>query len=305
MLRFSVAQLSNKLLPTTLGRYARIALLAVAFAFCMSIGSLDAQQLTSGSSGRQFKQQGIEAVPFQLLTQETAAKLKPVLDKPSIYRRLPKMAIECDRDYFRFLVRHPEVVVEIWKLMGVTKMETTRTGPYRLKSDDGAGTISDLELVYGDGEKHIFYGTGTYEGPLLRKKLSGKCVLVMQTQHTMDSNGTPKAINQLDVFLRVDNVAAGVIARSLQPLVGPTADHNFVESLKFIQRLHDTTVRNGHGVQLMGDRLDLQPQVLAGFQQVAGLAFDRGNQTGKKQALTTNPPSRVSSGPQIRSFKSR
>jgi len=289
----------------TAGRPAPTAVLVIAFAFCVFSSAADAQQLTSGSSGRQFKQEGIEAVPFQQLNQETAAKLKPVLEKPSIYRRLPKMSIECDQDYFRFLVRHPEIVVEIWKLMGVTKMDTTRVGPYQLQSDDGAGTLSDLELVYGDGEKHIFYGTGTYEGPLLRRKLSGKCVLVMQTQHTVDEKGKPKAINQLDVFLKVDNVAAGVIARSLQPLVGPTADHNFVESLKFIQRLHDTTVRNGQGVQLMGERLDVQPQVLAGFQQVAGLAFERGNQYQQPQRMTTKPAPRVSQGSQVRSFMSR
>lgn len=208
----------------------RVVLLAIAVIFSVAVETAQAQQLSSGSSAKQFKQMGIEAIPFAMLNQDTQAKLRPVLEKPSIYRRLPKMAIECDQDYFRFLVRYPEVIVEIWKLMGVTKMDTARTGPFQIESDDGAGTISDLELVYGDGEKHIFYGTGSYEGPMIRKKLTGKCVLVLQTQHVAGHDGNPKAINQLDVFLRVDNFAAGAIARTLQPLVGPTADHNFVES---------------------------------------------------------------------------
>jgi len=301
MLQSSINPISNSVQTTGGRRWAVSIVLAIAVLCLATPRIAGAQQLTSGSSARQFKQQGIESVPFERLTKDTQAKLKPVVDKPSIFRRLPKMAIECDRDYFRFLVRHPEVIVEIWKLMGVTKMNTTRTGPYQLESDDGAGTISDLELVYGDGEKHIFYGTGTCEGPLLRKKLSGKCVLVLQTQHGFDENGKPKATNQLDVFLKVDNVAAGVIARTLQPLVGPTADHNFVESLKFIQRLHDTTVRNGQGVQLMGNRLDLEPEVLAGFQQTAGIAFERANQSPS----TAQVRPRVSSGPEVRSFKSR
>lgn len=240
------------------------------------ISELHGQQLTSGSSGRQFRTKALESVPFEMLTPQTQAKLKPVLNKPSLYRRLPVTAIQCDSDYFRFLVRHPEVIVEIWKLMGVTKMETQRTGPYEIHTNDGAGTISDLELVYGDSEKHIFYGTGTYEGPLLRKKLSGRCVLILQTTHETDESGQPRAVNQLDVFLRVDNVAAGMIARSLQPLVGPTADHNFTESLGFLQRLNETTVRNGPGVQMMGERLDLEPDVLTGFQQMAARTYNRG-----------------------------
>ncbi len=259
-----------------------------------------AQQLTSGSSGREFKQQGIEAVPFQMLTEQTKSKLEPVLSKPSIYRRLPKMAIKCDPDYFRFLVRHPEVIVEIWKLMGVTKMQTTRTGPFVTQTDDGAGTLSDLELVYGDGNKHIFYGTGSYEGSLIRKKLSGKCVLVLQTEHSTDSNGMPMATSQLDVYLKVDNFAAGAIARTLQPLVGPTADHNFVESLKFVQRLNETTLRNGPGVQMMGDRLDIRPDVLSSFQQVADLTFRRGRAIEAARSVE-----RVSSTPEFRTIRSR
>jgi hypothetical protein len=283
--------------------YALTLARAIGFIAAMLVfgaSSLQAQQLTSGSSGRQFRQQALESVPFQMLTQQTREKIQPTLEKPSIYRRLPKMAIECDPDYFRFLVRHPEVIVEIWKLMGVTKMTTTRTGPYQLASDDGAGTVSDLELVYGDGEKHIFFGTGSYEGPLIRRKMTGRCVLVLQTQHVSDEYGKPKAVSQLDVFLRVDNVAAGMIARTLQPLVGPTADHNFMESMKFVQKLYGTTLRNGQGVQLMGERLDIQPDVLRRFQQAAGIAYERGVAL---QSYKASP--RVSSSVQTRSFRSR
>ena len=304
MLQFSITQLSNVFRFSSVIRCAQIAILIAVCATCMSTGVVHAQQLTSGSSGKQFRQEGIAAVPFQLLNKETAAKLKPVLDKPSLYRRLPKMAIECDQDYFRFLIRYPEVIVEIWKLMGVTKMDSSRVGPYRLASDDGAGTLSDLELVYGDGKKHIYYGNGTYEGPLLRRKLSGKCVIILQTEHGLDEKGKPQAVNQLDVYLRIDNAAAGAIARTLQPLVGPTADHNFVESLKFIERLHGTTVRNGPGVQSMGERLDLLPEVLQGFQQVAGLAYERGN-ASPQEPIGAGSDRRVSSGPEKRTFKSR
>ena len=163
--------------------------------------------------------------------------------------------------------------------MGVTKMDSTRSGQWCVDTNDGAGTLSKLELVYGDSNQHIFYGTGTYEGPLLRKKLSGRCVLVLWTQHGLDQSGNPNAVNQLDVYLKVDNVAAGVIARTLQPLVGPTADHNFKESLRFIERLYDTTLKSGPGVQLMGERLTLEPEVLQGFQDVAGQTYRRGQRT--------------------------
>ena len=183
--------------------------------------------------------------------------------------------------------------------MGVTKMNTVRTGAWAVETNDGAGTLSNLELVYGDANKHIFFGTGTYEGSLIRKKLTGRCVLILQNKHGTDENGKPTAVSQLDVFLKVDNVAAGMIAKTLSPIVGSTADHNFVESLRFLQRLNDTTLKNGTGVQLMGHRLSLAPEVLKGFQDVAGQTYQRGQQQEKPHQVSRAPIA------ETRSFHSR
>jgi Spy/CpxP family protein refolding chaperone len=259
-------------------------------------GYATAQMLTSGSGARQFRQKAIESIPYGELNEATQQKLKPVLNSPSIYRRLPITAIDTDPDYFRFLIRYPEVVIEIWKLMGVTKMDVNRTAPYELDSNDGAGTISHIELVYGNDSTHIFYAEGTYEGPVLRRKLKGRCVLVLRTEHSMDANQKSKAVNQLDVFMKVDNATVGVVAKTLQPLVGSTADHNFTESLKFLQRLYETTARNGGGVQNMAERLELTPDVRQQFQRLAGMVYQRAQATETKPANNeplSAPPARI------------
>lgn len=255
-----------------------IALMVVChFAFTLST---NAEELTSGTGSRQAKQQALQAIPFQQLTPQAQAKIGDTLKSPSIYRRLPVTAIDIDPDYFVFLARHPEVVVNIWKIMGVTKMTTTRTGPFTLRTDDGVGTVSDIELIYGTENLHIFYGVGTYEGPVLKRKLRGDCVMVMRTEYSQDRNGTKVATNQLDVFLKIENATAGLIAKTLKPIVGSTADHNFVESLNFLQRLNDTTQKNGPGVQHMANRLsDINQETRSKFIQVAGLVAERNGGT--------------------------
>ena len=110
--------------------------------------------------------------------------------------------------------------------MGVTQMSTERTGPFSVKTNDGAGTISDLELIYGNDRLHVFYGNGSYTGPLLKQKLTGRCVIVLQTQSKETATGY-ELTNVLDIYLRVDNATASLITRTIQPLVGTTADHNF------------------------------------------------------------------------------
>ena len=240
------------------------------------IGVLEANDNSpSGSSSKSLRKQTVNSIPLQALNAQARERIVDILKKPSIYRQLPVTSINADPDYFRFLIRYPEVVVNIWQLMGITKMTTERTGPFTVTTDDGAGTTSQLELVYGTDNLHVFYGEGSYEGQIIKRKLTGKCVLVLRTESKFDEVGKPVATSQLDVFLKIENATAGLIAKTIQPVVGSTADHNFVESLKFVQRLNETTSKNGPGVQRMGEKLKIEPTVREGFNEVIELVFQR------------------------------
>ena len=244
------------------------------------------EELTTGSSSRKLRQEVVKQLPWAQLNSETKAKIADVVDKPNMYRSLPRMAIQIDPDYLHFLIRHPEVVVNIWELMGITEMTAKRVAPYLLETDDGAGTTSRMELVYGSNDTHIFYGEGQYEGPVLRKKLTARCVIVVKTAPRNQGvglvgqvagvvNKERQMVCQLDVFLKIPNAAAGFVVRTIQPIVGPTADHNFVESMKFLQRLNETTEKNGYGVQEMGKKLSVNRPVQEKFISIAGDVHQR------------------------------
>jgi len=251
-------------------------------------GSAEAQETATGTSSRQLRKEVVRGLPYAQLNAETKAKIGDILEKPSLYRRLPVTAISIDPEYLQFLIRYPETVVGIWELMGITHMKTQRVGPYSLKTDDGAGTISDMELVFGSPDLHIYYGDGLYEGPFLRKQLKGECVIIVRTRPHTEINsgeitsqrpGAPlKTACQLDVFLKLESSTAGIIAKTISPIVGPTADHNFTESIKFVERLNRTTVKNGPGVQRMAEQLDVDRQVIEKFQAVAGRTYERAAQ---------------------------
>ena len=246
----------------------------------------------TGSSHRSSRAAGIKAIPFAKMNTTAQKRIKDVVSRPSFYRRLPVQTIDADPEYFRLLVRRPELIVSIWQLMGVTQMTTERTGPFTVKTNDGAGTISDLELVYGNDKLHVFYGNGSYTGPLLKQKLTGRCVIVLQTKATETATGY-NLTNVLDIYLRVDNATASLITRTIQPLVGTTADHNFTESLKFVQRLNQSTRDNGPGVKGMGKKLQIDQQVRKDFEVVVDKVYDRASQK-RQQANLGQAPSRQS-----------
>ena len=242
----------------------------------------------TGSSHRSYRSAGIKAIPFSKMNVDAQKRIKNVVNRPSFYRRLPVQTIDADPEYFKLLVRRPEVIVSIWQLMGVTQMSTERTGPFTVKTNDGAGTISDLELVYGNDKLHVFYGNGSYTGPMLKQKLTGRCVIVLQTQATETPTGF-NLTNVLDIYLRVDNATASLITRTIQPLVGSTADHNFTESLKFVQRLNQSTRNNGPGVKGMGRKLQIDNQVRKDFEVVVDKVYERANV--KRQQANRGKPS--------------
>ena len=251
---------------------------------CSPVAAQTTTESLPGSSHRSHRAAGIKAIPFDKINATAQKRIKNVVNRPSFYRRLPVHTIDSDPEYFRLLVRKPELIVSIWQLMGVTQMTTERTGPFSVKSNDGAGTISDLELIYGNDNLHIYYGNGSYTGPMLKQKLTGRCVIVLQTQATETPTGF-ELTNVLDVYLKVDSTTASLITRTIQPLVGTTADHNFSESLKFVQRLNESTRANGPGVKGMGKKLQIDNEVRREFEAAVDLVYTRAS---KKRQQANN-----------------
>ncbi len=181
--------------------------------------------------------------------------IRGVVDRPSFFRRLPTQTIECDPELYTLLVRHPEIIVNIWDLMGITKVEVKRTAPYVFKGHDGAGTTCRAELLYGTSDIHIYYGNGSYSGSLAARDIDGRCVCVLHSTAATNRAGHPTVTVTMDVFMKLDNFGADLLTRTLGPLVGKTADYNFVESAKFVSQLYELCRDNPVAAQQLGSRL--------------------------------------------------
>lgn len=251
----------------------------------LEYATASSDESTVGSSSRAVREQAIAALPFDQLNPQVAQQIQNVVRGASVFRRLPVTSIECDPDLYLFLVRYPEVIVDIWRVMGISNMQAQRTGTYTLSANDGSGTHSNVDLVYGTPNVHVYYADGGYNGPRILNPIRAKAVIVMRSEYVMGANGIPVATSQLDVFLDIENAAADWIARTVYPLFANTADHNFVESLRFVEKLARTTVENGPGVQGLSRKLvNVHPEVRARFSQIAGLVYERYGYAGKTQA---------------------
>jgi len=208
-----------------------------------------------GNSSREAKEAAILRIPFQQLTPEAVNRLKGVVSNSSYFRSMPTETVECDPEMFTFLVRHPEVIVNIWEVMAVTKVTLQRTGPFQLQGSDGAGTASKMDLVYGNDFMHIYFATGNYQGNLWARPLTGNCVLVLHNRPGPLKNGKPSMVAAMDVFMKLDSIGADLVVKTLGPLMGKTADYNFTECAAFLSQISQTAENNPYGIHQLAKKL--------------------------------------------------
>jgi hypothetical protein len=199
---------------------------------------------------------------------------------------------------YLFLVRYPEVVVNIWELMGVTNVKLKRVGEYTFECSDGAGTVANVELVYGTRDLHLLYVEATYEGPLTGRKINGRGVMILRAGYKLDPAERHVVDNRLDVFIQLDQVGAELVVKTLQPLVGKAADINFQESATFVSRVNEAAQSNGPGVQRLAARLsNCAPDVREQFADVAAQVALRFAERSQSPTVAA-PPSKTT--PQVR-----
>jgi hypothetical protein len=249
-----------------------IARLSLMLAFCLmpAFGLADEPQGPEGDSSRSTRNAATSAIPFQKLPGRTQQTLDDVVRNPSFFRRMPTQQIACDPQMLQFLVRRPEVLVNIWELMGITNVSAQRRSPTTFLADDGVGTKCVCDLVYSDDRVHVYYGSGDYDGSMTPRKVKGRCVCVLHTKSYHQRDGSQVVAGTMDVFIKLDNFGADLLTRTLGPFVGKTADYNFVETAKFVAQISQLCMRSPAAAQGLAMRLEsIEPSVRSEF---AGLA---------------------------------
>ena len=210
----------------------------------------------AGTNDRAAMEEAKRAIPLSQLNKRDQARVREVLNDQTLFRRLPAQTIDCDQDLYRFLVEHPDVVVNLWKVMDVADISIQKTGERTFRADDGAGTLADIEYLVSSENQHLLYANGKYHGALFSKAMRGKCVLLLSTSQVQDETGATKIRCRLDAFMKLESLGAELLAKTFQPFLGKVADHNFRETALFMQNLSKVSVEHQDAMLRFADKLD-------------------------------------------------
>ncbi len=239
------------------------------------------------TSSRAAREDAIRSIPLDRLPADMREKVSATLAGTSLYRRLPVHVTQCDPNMYLFLVRHPEVVVNIWEVMNISNVALTRTGPDSFRATDNAGTLCDVKFCYSDDETQVIYAEGAYSGPMVGKPIRARCVLLLKSGYMQETDGQYHVTSRMDTFIQIEHAGVEVLAKTLQMLIHRSADYNFVETAAFLGTVSRTAETNPNGMRRLADKLaNLEPNVRDEF---ARLSMKVGEKSlGRQSAGTSN-----------------
>jgi hypothetical protein len=223
-----------------------------------------------GNSSDAIRLSAIQSLPMEKLNAQDRAKVHAVLANVTVFRRMPVRVIECDPDLYLFVVRHPDVIVSIWNTLKISQIQLEQSAPDRFHLDERYGTVADLEVLYSSHDTHLIYANGAYEGVLFGRPVRGSGLFLLKSSYIRETDGRYYISSRLDAFLSIEPGAVELVTKAVHPLVGKTADNNFIQTVAFVGSLSRTAETNCRGVERLASQLSsVQPDVREQFSKLA------------------------------------
>lgn len=211
-----------------------------------------------GQPGRDAERRALDAVPLDRMAAAERALADRTIRRCTLARRLPEASITCDPALVDFVLCKPQTIVDVWRVLGISRLALDPTGPGMWRFSDGYGTTGSVRLLHRERGEHgglyVFHGVGGYDGSLAPKPLTGSCVVVVR--HAVDAaGGRPRQTVRIDAFLDVDGMGLELVTRTLQPLIIRSAATNVHEISLFVTQFAAAAARNPAAVSRMADRM--------------------------------------------------
>lgn len=218
-------------------------------------------QPQGGTSSVAAMRSARRSIPWAKLSPHDQGVARRLTSEHSVFRRMPARTVLCDPAVFTFLLERPEVVAGIWNHMGVSALRVQRTSATTFRATDHAGTEGVLRVLHAEccaeaDNELVLLGEGVYEANPLPRPVRASSLLVLRSRPAADADGEPMVSARLDAFIRFDRAAADLVAKTLRPLIGRTADHNFTETMRFVSSFSQAARRNPGGLARLATQLD-------------------------------------------------
>lgn len=192
------------------------------------------------------------------------ATVEQAIEAATIHRSLPPETVSCDAAFLDFALARPEVLVDLWRSLGISRLALDPVAPGQWRLADGYGTTGTVDLLHRErtatGGLCIFLAHGGYTGGLSPRDLTGACLVVIRYDAIgPDREGRERQSVAIDAFLDVDGLGLEIVTRTLQPLIMRSASANLREICLFVSQLTAAAARNPAAMARLAERMQRTP----------------------------------------------
>jgi hypothetical protein len=196
------------------------AALALLVTFWIGSGAAPAQVLpflARSSSDQWERVRAAGLVPVGQLPENIRPKIKPVLERPTLYCHSAGETFTCHPPMYFWLLDNPDRGVPFWQRLGATCLPITPLGNGRFGWSDGQGSEVHWETVFRTDQIRVWYAEGNVRPSPLMPLVPVRAVVVLRHNAGKNEKGSPIVTHQGDLFLYTDSRAAALVARLLGP----------------------------------------------------------------------------------------
>jgi hypothetical protein len=166
------------------------------------------------SSSRIAPLYGMPHIPLDSLPADLRSRIQSVLEHPSLSSKGPVETFNADAGTYRWLLEHPGVDVQLWRLLGARVTDITdQGGTYHW--NDGQGSDLHWRIVYRDSGTQAWFAEGKLKPALLVPASSFRAFVVLKYTTGKDLTDKPAVRHQVHFLLRCDSGAMALAARIL------------------------------------------------------------------------------------------
>ena len=217
----------------------------------------------------------MRAISIKRIEPAYQQRVSAVLADPSLFRRMPTNVVDCRPEMFTYMAQNPDVLVAIWRDLGLSQVELTRTGENTFKLQDHAGTTGTVVVVEQKCDakaqnRIVMFAEGSYDGKPFNRPVSAQCVIVLRSGSVRETNGRQYVAVRMDSFVKLDRTSLELLAQALHPFVGKTADRNFADTVSFVSNLSYTAEKRPQAIESLAKGLTGVDPGRSGSAGVAG-----------------------------------
>jgi hypothetical protein len=216
-----------------------------------------------------------ERIPRARMSAAVRETVERAARSATIHRSLPPASVSCDASFLDFALSRPDVMVDLWQSLGISRLSLDPVAPGQWRLADGYGTTGTVHLLHRErtatGGLCVFLAHGGYTGGLSPRDLTGSCLVVVRYDAIgPDREGRERQGVEIDAFLDVDGLGLEIVTRTLQPLIMRSAAANMREICTFVSQLTAASARNPVAMARLSERMQrTSPQDRRAFAALA------------------------------------